>query len=951
MRISSSLLMCFWLFSVFTTLANDGLKKKFKLPAGVTAKDIVPNSLIIKYKNISTAATRSVQNNIASGKQKIQFLKHEPVVKLNRIYELPIQKQLALDKVGLNKVYEIEYRSSQSIENVINTLLEQEEVEYAEPRYIYHTSSEPNDPFFQQGTQNHLLRVNAVEAWNIQNAANGQIIAVVDSGADLEHEDLAANIYLNNNDPVNGIDDDGDGYIDNYRGWDFVGASFTNGRPDNNPDIPSDSLDHGMHVAGIASAVANNGIGIASLAKDAKLMILKAGSDDNATAIYRGYEAILYAVNKGVKIINCSWGGPGFSAYGQDVINFAVSNGCLVIAAAGNSAKEGLDYPAAYNGVLAVANVNNSDIKSSSSSYGFDVDIAAPGQNIWSTLNNDTYGTKSGTSMATPLVSSAAALVAAKYPQLSGPAIGEILRLSTDNIYTLSGNSNFVNKLGKGRLNIAKALESTPAIAIRKQNIILQDNSDGVLAGGDTVELAIDLKSILGNVSNLNVTLSTDNPDVTVITSNLVLTQLNQDETKQLGFFKVFLAPRTQENVEVIFKLQYASSNYQDEEFFALRVNLDYLNINENQIATTLTSNGRVGFSAQDAQNGLGFVYQNKNLLYEASLMIGNSTSRISNNARAPQIGRAEEDFLKITRPLKEIDDTNVLVAASTFNDYSSNSPLDVQVINKHYAYKNAPDDKYVIVEYLIKNNSIVPLNGLYVGLFCDWDIDNSEENIVKYRPDKSLAYTYSVNPGNPYTAVKVLNTNASVQFYPMSYQLVGDILEDDSFTRAEKFTSLSSGIFKTELGESLGGLDVMYTMGVGPYNVASKDSIQVAFAFIGGDNLNDIILSADAAQEKFEGLQLFESEPVLKFEVSQNYPNPTKGNTFFDVALPEAGSLFVDLYDITGKKIKQIYGTALMGSGKHTISTTLNDLSAGIYFAEFQYRQTKQVVKLILTN
>jgi subtilisin family serine protease len=952
MKGSSSLLIVFLLLGVLTCLADDKLKKRtFKLPVGVSSKNYIPNSLIIKYKNISTATSRSLQNRLMVGKQRVQFVKHQPVLKVNYLYDLPLQKQLAVDRAGVNKIYELEYRSSASIEEVINTLLAQEEVEYAEPRYIYHTTNTPNDPIFLQGFQNSLLQVKALEAWGIQSSANGQIIAVIDSGADLEHEDLVDNIYLNTNDPINGIDDDGDGFIDNYRGWDFVGASFTGGTPDNNPDIPADSLEHGMHVAGIAAAVTNNAKGVASVSRNAKLMILKAGSDDNASAIYRGYEAILYAVNKGVKIINCSWGGPGFSAFGQDIINFAVNNGSLVIAAAGNSGREGLDYPAAYKGVLAVANVNANDVKAGSSSYGFDVDIAAPGQNIYSTLNGGAYGTKSGTSMATPLVSSAAALVAAKYPNLSGVAIGEILRLSADDINNIGDNAAYQNKLGKGRLNVFKALQNNSFVAIRKQNIVIEDNSNGVLAAGDTVNLAIDLKSILGNVNNLSVTLQTNNADVEVITPTLVLNSLNELEVKRLGFFKIFLSPQTQENREIIFTLTYQSSNYQDQEFFSLRVNLDYLNINNNQVATTLTSNGRVGYSSADAENGLGFIYQDKNLLYEASLMIGNSAARISNNARSPQIGSSEEDFIKISRPIKNVANTTALEASATFNDYGSNSPLDVEVTNRHIAYPNSPDDKYVLVDYIIKNKSIVPLNGVYVGLFCDWDVEVSDKNVVKYQPDETLAYTYSLNPGNPYTAVKVLNTDAAIQFYPMSYQLVGDVLEDDAFTRAEKFTTLSSGVFKTELGESLGGLDVMYTLGAGPYRIASGDSIQVAFAFIAGDNLSDIIASGNAAEQKFRNIQLVVQEPVDQFKVSQNYPNPTRRTTYFDVFLPATGAVEADLFDIGGRKLKSIYENTQLNAGKHTIATQVDDLSTGIYYVEFRYQESREIVKIIVTR
>jgi serine protease len=152
-------------------------------------------------------------------------------------------------------------------------------------------------------------------------------------------------------------------------------------------------------------------------------------------------------------------------------------------------------------------------------------------------------------------------------------------------------------------------------------------------------------------------------------------------------------------------------------------------------------------------------------------------------------------------------------------------------------------------------------------------------------------------------------------------------------------------------LGESLGGLDVMYTIGAGPYNIASGDSVQVAFAFIAGDNLNDIIVSANAAEQKFKNIQLVVPEPIDRFKVSQNYPNPTRRNTYFDMFLPEAGAVSADLFDIGGRKLKNIYNSTQLDAGKHTIATQVDDLSTGIYYVEFRYQESREIVKIIVTR
>src|SRR5690606_30826956 len=138
----------------------------------------------------------------------------------------------------------------------------------------------------------------------------GLVIAIVDSGTDIQHEDLRSNLIL--------------------PGKDLVGASFSTMIEDDDPDVTSDSTDHGVRVSGIIAGISDNGIGISSAGFNARLLVVKAGADDNATAIYKGYEGIKYAADHGADIINCSWGGPGGGAYGQDIISYALSRGCMI---------------------------------------------------------------------------------------------------------------------------------------------------------------------------------------------------------------------------------------------------------------------------------------------------------------------------------------------------------------------------------------------------------------------------------------------------------------------------------------------------------------------------------------------------------------------------------------------------------------------------------------------
>jgi serine protease len=225
---------------------------------------------------------------------------------------------------------------------------------------------------------------------------------------------LAAKIWTNPGEiPGNGVDDDLNGYVDDWRGWDFV----------NHDHEPQDDHGHGTHVAGIAAAASDNGAGIAGISWGARIMPLKVldsggnGTDSDLAA------ALVFAADHGARVINLSLGG-GAASVMESAVNYAHSRGAIVIAAAGNSSGQGVLYPAAYAKAMAVAATDAGNHRASFSSYGPEVDIAAPGIGIYSTHwtpgSGGTYAYLSGTSMATPHVAGAAALLAS-LPQFDTP--------------------------------------------------------------------------------------------------------------------------------------------------------------------------------------------------------------------------------------------------------------------------------------------------------------------------------------------------------------------------------------------------------------------------------------------------------------------------------------------------------------------------------------------------
>ena len=298
-------------------------------------------------------------------------------------------------------------------------------IAYAEPLIYPKLTYTPND--YNSSIQDFIGIINAPAAWNIEKGDTNVVIGILDTGTDWDHPDLVDNIKYNYNDPIDGTDNDADGYTDNYRGWDL-------GVNDNDPTVQGSN--HGAHVSGCAAASTDNNTGVASPGFNCKFLPVKiADAQGNLIA---GYEGITYAADHGCQIINCSWGSNSSSQMGQDVVNYATINtNSLVVAGAGNDNSDDNFYPASFDNVLSVGATSASDGKASFSNYGYTLDVSAPGINIYSTTYNNNYTMNSGTSMSSPIVAGCAGIVQSYFPNLTGIQVGEKLRVSADNINSL----------------------------------------------------------------------------------------------------------------------------------------------------------------------------------------------------------------------------------------------------------------------------------------------------------------------------------------------------------------------------------------------------------------------------------------------------------------------------------------------------------------------------------
>jgi subtilisin family serine protease len=388
-----------------------------------------------------------------------------------------LQAQVGLETIKVFKrtgVHHVRIRSHLTVPEAVAWLQRHPAVEYAEPNYLRPLNRAPGDPRFPElwglhntgqtgGTPD--ADINAPEAWDLQIGSHSIVVAVIDSGMDLTHVDLAANLWTNPGEmPGNGIDDDGNGFIDDVHGWDFRDN-------DNDPTDTSPACGgHGTHTAGTVGAVGDNGIGVVGVNWKVLLMPLRACSGilgifcscpDAATM-----EAIEYYTDFGVRVSNNSYGG---TAFGQAVRDTIRASHSVLVAAAGNGGADGVgdnndvlpQYPASYDleNIIAVAATDDTDTRADFSNFGStSVDLAAPGVDILSTLPGNNYGLLSGTSMATPHVAGAAALLLAQDPTWTNNEVKWRLLRGT--------NPKGLPVLTGGRLNVFNALQLRSDVTI-----------------------------------------------------------------------------------------------------------------------------------------------------------------------------------------------------------------------------------------------------------------------------------------------------------------------------------------------------------------------------------------------------------------------------------------------------------------------------------------------------
>ncbi len=436
----------------------------------------------VKYRSYVTSAKIDEKIKSQSIFPQNQLRKSAKLFKPGQILIDHFARNLGSNDEVLSKIIKVTINNPADSTAFLDEIRNDPEVDFFQRSRIYKIDYTPNDSLLSE--QWALNKIQAFDAWNITPGSDSVLLGIIDTGIDYKHPDLKNKIFYNPGEMgldkngkdkrFNGVDDDNNGFIDDYMGWDFtnrVGFPFdsTSGdylKWDNDPD---DEQGHGTAIAGIAGAETNNISGVAGVAPNIKILNLRAfdpsgyGDEDDVAS------AILYAVKMGVKVINMSFGDVSYSYVLKDVIKYAYSKNVVLVASSGNSGDDQPHYPSGYSEVISVGNSTEDDYVAFSSSYGSTLDMVAPGSLILSTSRSGSYSVVSGTSASAPFVSAAASLILS-LGNFTNEEVKQILKSTSDDI----DMPGWDIKSGAGRLNLYRAL-SVLAPSVIKFNYPRQD--------------------------------------------------------------------------------------------------------------------------------------------------------------------------------------------------------------------------------------------------------------------------------------------------------------------------------------------------------------------------------------------------------------------------------------------------------------------------------------------
>jgi len=920
----------------------NGFSQEYDTYKGVT---IEANYIIIKFNE--TLLKSETQPSESSDRIEFaELLSKIGAGELNQMFPNAYIPENCEDCVDLTKVFDFHYTQDVNISYVLKTLNNFDFIEYAEPNRVAEALFVPDDTKYS--TLWYLSTCKILQSWDIQTGDTNVVIGITDTGFDLDHIDLIDQIKYNYADPNDGIDNDYDGYIDNYKGWDF-------GNNDKNPNVDGSSFeqDHGTIVAGVACAKVNNAFATAGVGYNCKFLPIKIAV--NGTALTKGYHGIVYAADHGCSIINCSWGTAGYEAYSkfeEDVINYATFNrNALVVAAAGNHGLNEVYYPATYRHTLSVGGSQKTDQKWSadnsvsstlSSNYNYFVDLIAPAVDFYSTSQDDnTTRLFGGTSYASPLTAGIAALVKSEYPDLTALELGERLCATTKDVYGIPYNVPYNNLLGSGRVDAYEALTNTtkPSIKLLDYTAV-NSNGNYLYYPGDTLELSIDFKNYLADATNVFISVSWESSYLAPITSTVLFPSINKGQVVSTSLPLTFEIVETMpSDVSTFFKVTCSATDYFGYEYFPISFNPSYYNFEFGNIKSTATSNGTIGVLNFKSDVEYGFIYKDyPSAIIEGSLLI--------KKPGYPAAARAREhnDFTIQKFPtLLTADSVDLLVESKYIN-----SDMNINIDEYVYGWENKD---VLIHEYRLTQMDDSVFHDVRAGIFVDWAILGVNRygtdlyDKVEYLDSLQMAYIYTPDPTGFYIGVLPLHYHQS-NIYAIDENDPFDAVSlTGGFTDYEiEFALTNPKYFAGEsflVGSAVSTISSIYLPELFP-----DSTVTMRYAFVAAESFDELVEAAYDVQKNY--VTDTTTPPDVHDNISELEQDGifiTTSKNIIDINIKDGQNTQIKICNAVGKEVY----VKKMHTNKN-VSIDISKYASGLYIIYIEHNK-KQYSHPIIVN
>ncbi len=603
-------------------------------------------------------------------------------------------------------------------------------------------------------------------------------------------------------------------------------------------------------------------------------------------------------------------------------------------------------FPCSYRNVLCVTATDVNDVKSNFSSFYKRVDISAPGTAIYTTAPNGAFGYSGGTSFASPIVAGAAALVWSYFPALHPLSVAEHLKNTSDIIDTIAGNIIYQGKLGKGRLNMYRALTDTFKPAIKLLTVDITDNNDNIFLMNDTLHITGNFINYLAPTLGLNINLVCESPYVELIDSVYFAGAVStmQGFSNTADKFIIKLLPGIPSSYDIVLKFEFVDSNYFSWDYYTFTVNIDYLVLNINKIHTTVTSKGTLGYNDNvNFQQGIGLSFENSNSLIScAGIMIGCADNKVSDNIYGVPAYSFDSDLIPVESIVYVMPpQKGQQHIKGVFNDDGAGTfKLNAEVIHHNYAYDEPGKENFITLEYLIVNKNTTPLSNIYVGFFADWELKVRSQNKANTVLSNRFGYVHS-HDSSLYAGIQLLTAENFIHYAVDNNGMYGSVNISDGFVSAEKYIALSNT--RNIAGLDILGNNVSSVVSTGPYTVDSGDTIQVAFALHAAHNYNELLQSVINAYQAWTNInpQINDKDNICRF--IQVFPNPFSDEISIYTG-KDTETEYIIIYDITGRLV---YSANVSSENYYVINTT--SLLQGIYFLHIYGKEScvKKLIKL----